>query len=443
MPEHPQLCAAALVLALCVGACGGEVQPEARVALAENPLVPSEGKPRYALEPLGLITPISKPGEPAEQLPELPFQEVSDGLPPSGSWSGRPLLLEFPGEVHGLVASNCEEQGYSCWIAPSGPGQTWQPRDEGLPRDLGCAAACAADLDRDGSLDLVLSTSGHGARVYLGLGAQGWRQAEPELPDSAPVADFAFGDLDGDGTNDLAGIGYPRGGLLVFLGEHGGLRAAPELELLPDSTFGRALELADLDLDGRADLIVATGEGVRVFLTQASKPLHWLEQSQGLPAPSRPDSVLAICVGRFTADPRPQIAICCQPDTGLAQAERDAIGVYGWNAAKNAWEHIDTGLPRGERYSDLCAADFDGDEKLDLVTLSLEHGAAIYLGDGKGGFQARGRLAGVHGRGHLAVGHVDGNLLPDIVVAVPASSDQPDGGGLRAFQNRRAIWTPR
>jgi hypothetical protein len=384
--------------------------------------------------------------EPTERaLPELPFQELSEGLPPSGAWSGRPLLYDFTSDGRcDLVASNCEEAGYACWRSPSAPGQSWERCDDGLPSGLGCAAAGAADVDGDGHPDLALSSSAQGLRIFLGDGQMHWRASEQPLPETPTLGRLASGDLDGDGLVDLVALGYPRGGLFFFYGDKAGrLQRAAGAELLAESDYGRELVLADLDLDGRADLVLATGAGVRVFLCEGARPPRWREQSRGLPAPACPDSVRALCAGRFSDDPRPQIAVCCEPDPRLAPAERDAIGVYAWSADRAAWEHIDSGLPRGDRYCDLAAADFDGDGKLDLVALSPEHGAAIYLGDGRGGFRARGRLAGVHGRGRLGVGHIDQNLLPDIVVAVPAGRDEPQGGGLRAFLNRRPVWLPR
>jgi hypothetical protein len=442
MPECPELRAAWLGLALSLAAgCGAHEEP---AAAAENPLAPSEGRAKYSVDALGSFARVATPEALEAALPELPFEERSDGLPPSGAWNGPPLLADLTANGHAdLVASSCEDGGYACWLAPE-PGIAWQRRDDTLPRGLGCGAACSADLDRDGHADLVLSTSERGLRIFLGDGALGWREAPLQPAETPPVADLEAGDFDGDGLADLAGIGYPHGGLKLFFGEPGGsLRPAPAPALLPENAFGRALELADLDLDGRDDIAVATDAGLRVFLTEPGAEPRWREASAGLPVRARPDSLRAVCSGRFRADPRPQLAVCSQPDPTVPLAQRDTIGVYAWNAATNSWEHVDSGLPRGDRYADLAAADLDGDGKLDLVTLSLEHGAAIWLGDGQGGFRAQGRLAGVHGRGRLALGHVDSNLLIDIVVAVPAGKDNPEGGGVRAFLNRRPAWAKR
>lgn len=413
MPER------AWLLALVLAGCSRAVEDDTS---SGNPLLVHDTRSPKVQNRQGVFVPDPAGLAKFERLPELPFRELSAGLPPSGSWSGKPLLHDFTGDGRAdLVASNCEEQGYHCWQSPGPAESLWQARDQGLPPGQGCSVACAIDLDRDGRDDLALSSFASGIRVFHGDGRMNWREAKG-LAETPSVGDLALGD------RGLVGIGYPRGGLLVLRGEAS--------KALAEEEFGRALALADIDLDGREDIVVATGARVRAFLSSG-------EQSAGLPAPLHPDSLRALCVGRFHGQGRPQIAVCSQPDPLLPEAQRDSIGVFGWNEARGLWEHVDAGLPRGATYSDLAAADFDGDGALDLALLSLEQGAAIYLGDGQGGFRARGRLAGAHGRGRLAVGDIDADGRPDLVLAVPAVNAGSDDGGVRAFLNQPGIWIAR
>ena len=62
------------------------------------------------------------------------------------------------------------------------------------------------------------------------------------------------------------------------------------------------------------------------------------------------------------------------PQPKLTEA-LDSLGLYGWNEAKQTWEHADRGLRRDEVYRELGAADLNADGHLDLVTFSLESGA--------------------------------------------------------------------
>jgi hypothetical protein len=128
------------------------------------------------------------------------------------------------------------------------------------------------------------------------------------------------------------------------------------------------------------------------------------------------------------------------PDPGDAPEKQNSIGVFAWSAKERTWEQIDSGLPRTERYRDVAAGDLDGDGNLDLVAMSIDSGGAIYLGNGSGGFRAKGRLAGVHGKGRTTIGDVDGDGKLDIVLAIPATKERPEAGGLRCFLNRPAVW---
>ena len=441
MPSTPRGRAVLACAALLAG-CGPRAPATEANDPAQNPLAVRNPRPERKLDALGQFAPAVAEARTSARLPELDFIELSEGLPPSGTWVGRPLLFDLSGNGRtDLVASNCEEDGYGCWSAPPGPGQPWALHVSDLPPHLGCGAVAALDLDRDGHADLVLSSKSGGLRLFLGDGQMNWRES-PRSPLECPaLGDLARGDLDGDGIPDLVGIGCPAGGLVLLLGDGtGGLHLAPDTGLLPADEFGRDVELVDLDGDGRDDILVATSRGVRVFLTEKEAPLHWRELSEGLPAPRVPDSITSVCAGRFRADARPQIAVCSLPDTTLELARRDSIGVYAFVAERGRWEHVDSGLPRSERCHDLRAADLDGDGKLDLVVLSVESGAAIYLGDGQGAFRAKGRLRGVHGEGRLALGLVDEGTLPDIVVSSPGSREEPQAGGVRAFLNRGPIW---
>src|SRR6185295_10115001 len=104
-----------------------------------NPLLVEDTRTPQVLNAQGVFVPDPAPQAERERLPELAFRELSAGLPPSGTWSGRPLLHDFTGDGRAdLVAANCEEQGYRAWQAP-GPNETlWQAHNEDLAPDLGC-----------------------------------------------------------------------------------------------------------------------------------------------------------------------------------------------------------------------------------------------------------------------------------------------------------------
>ncbi len=115
------------------------------------------------------------------------------------------------------------------------------------------------DLDGDGDQDLV-GSGDLGAQIYLQDSPGGLGVPDVLTPASAVFAshfDMAVGDLDGDGDQDLVGVGrldnisiYTQGAPRSF--------DAPTIELgNPAILAPRDVEVADLDGDGDLDLVTA------------------------------------------------------------------------------------------------------------------------------------------------------------------------------------------
>lgn len=378
---------------------------------------------------------------PVLRLPELPFEERSQGLPSSGTWRGYPLLHDFNMDGRAdLVASNREEDGYNTWEAPkAGP---WIRHIEGLPRDMAYGPARAADMNGDGIDDLVLSAHTDAVRVYFNDGQMNWTRSPGTIEIKNLLLDVAVGNLNGDSFTDVVGIAHFQGGIQAYVGDgKGGLTLLPETRtIISTETFGQMIQLTDMDGDGLDDIVTSSNSGLKVFLTKKGDPLHWEDASAGLPNPKIGNSITAVRVGRFVAGGWPQLAVGLLADPSDVGEARNGIGVYAWNQTTKEWAHIDKGLPREHTYRDVLIGDLDRDGNQDLLTMSPDSGGAIYLGDGQGGFKAKGRLAGVHGKCRGVLGDVDGDGSLDVVVSTGGSKGSPESGGLRAFLNRPAVW---
>ena len=106
------------------------------------------------------------------------------------------------------------------------------------------------DFDGDGDPDLILGTDVE-LTVYQGSeGVTFLRGIGPPLLD-ASVSSVVFGDFDADGTRDMAVSCAVQSCIWIYTAREG--RLVPSLEV--DVPAGRYLTVADLDGDGKDDLI--------------------------------------------------------------------------------------------------------------------------------------------------------------------------------------------
>jgi FG-GAP-like repeat len=130
----------------------------------------------------------------------------------------------------------------------------------------------AADLNRDGILDLVVENQNNGRSVLLGKG-DGTFKGHVDYLSGFPFSKEFVGDFNGDGIVDLA-TGHNLAGVAVvdiFLGNGDGTFADP----ITFSLGGELSELSagDFNNDGRLDLTVTHGDMNKVsILLQA----RWL-----------------------------------------------------------------------------------------------------------------------------------------------------------------------
>ncbi|MGY8656245.1 MAG: FG-GAP-like repeat-containing protein, partial [Verrucomicrobiia bacterium] len=135
--------------------------------------------------------------------------------------------------------------------------------------------AVLGDLDRDGDLDVVVGNGGANLRLYMNDG-----DGDPfdgvvgvnVTSDVRQIESLALGDVDNDGDLDLvagASLGANRlylnnGGAASFAGVSG-------LDITTDAHTTRAIALADMNGDGRLDVIVGNaGQPNRLYLNNGT-----------------------------------------------------------------------------------------------------------------------------------------------------------------------------
>jgi hypothetical protein len=133
-------------------------------------------------------------------------------------------------------------------------------------------ALAAADFNRDGNLDLVLSSlNSNSISTYMGTGG-GSMAAGTSYTVVGSGPSIATGDVNGDGNIDVIMGQYNAGTVSTFLGNGDGNLQAPVTSMsgLPY----QAVSLADLNGDGKLDFVTTYYTGMSVALgTNTTTPL--------------------------------------------------------------------------------------------------------------------------------------------------------------------------
>jgi hypothetical protein len=294
---------------------------------------------------------------------------------------GRPWnIVIVYGGAKGLSSRTTVLSGPGAWISPY---------------------LAVGDFDHDGGTDLASSVTGDTNAVVVFRDVRDRPVTATAYPiltkgdEVGPINPVA-GDFTGDGYTDLVvlvrssidGIQVEKRGEL-WRGSSSGLRAATAVS----SDIGQVAVAGDVNGDGRADLIAATGagdgehpdppEGILVFLGTASglgAPKRFTQNTAGVPGTSEPrdgwGTVLAI--GDVDGDRRADVAIGAPgedvgrvADAGTVTVLRGATGgltvrgaqIFGQNTA-----HVPGVAETADAFgSGLSLADLSGDGRADLT----------------------------------------------------------------------------
>jgi hypothetical protein len=208
------------------------------------------------------------------------FSDASAGLPGNQDRDSNVALADFDGDGDLDVAAG-GAAGVDVYLVAKGGGGdlVWTQSSSGLP-DRRMSGVSAADWNKDGSVDLVLSAynagSGNGVYAYENTGGgAGWRSASSGLPDDGDYIENAVGDLDGDGNADILTAGSYGGeyGIHAYYGDGSGSWAESSPGF-PDNVQYVGVDLGDVDGDGTLDLAVGKrtrGGGLEVWKNPSSQ----------------------------------------------------------------------------------------------------------------------------------------------------------------------------
>ena len=276
-----------------------------------------------------------------------------------------------------------------------------------------------ADFNNDGHPDLATLNNDRSLSVWRGNGDGTFQPAvKTTLAPWSMMHSMAAADFNGDGNMDLvysAEENYQTewGSVEVLLGDgQGGFAARHLYQLQAKNPYG--LAVADLNADGRPDVVTTNFDYydgfVSVLLGNGDGTLSYDVNSSNFAASLYP---AAVAVGDFTSDGVPDLVI-----TGFAEGGTAVLPGLG-----DGTFPAQIGVPGSHASDSLAAADFNGDGRLDVLTLgegSDDYGpASLFLGHGNGFFEGPQDVdIGGWYPGSPDAGDYNGDGRPDLAVGV-------------------------
>ncbi len=284
------------------------------------------------------------------------------------------------------------------------------------------------DVDGDGDVDVLFSTSRRGMRLLRNVGASGHFRDDSALAfatvSTAAGSRLAVDDLDGDGDADLLRPCYGTQDELYLNDGTGTFSAATATGLPPDAAYSLGIALGDVDADGDLDVALASDSvigstaAVRLYLNSGNASFTDVSQAR-LPAQRG--------VGR---DVR---FLDAEGDGDLDLVTADPLQLW-INDGSGSFMEKAAALPSAGPFVRLAVGDLDGDGDEDLIADDSSIGVALD-NDGAATFSAR-SLPPVFGYGDFGETRlVDADGDGDLDVLYARGSQYTPGSRDRFLRN--------
>ena len=185
-------------------------------------------------------------------------------------------------------------------------------------------------------------------------------------------------DLNGDGKADL--ITFDPARVNIFLTNADGLQ---QRQTYAADNSPRSVAVADVNGDGTPDLLVLTGSGVNIFLGNGDGTFN----AAGI-VPAGGGTV-SLAVADINNDGLPDLVTTNYFQTGVFGEFHGAVSVMLGEGGGRFSLPLTSSLEFSQPYSQLTTSDVNGDGKPDLIVSTTDQTISLLLGNGDGTFQAR------------------------------------------------------
>ena len=277
-----------------------------------------------------------------------------------------------------------------------------------------------ADFNGDARPDLAFANhDAHVVTVLLGDGSGGFAPA-PSVPvQSVPHPHgIAAADLDRDGHVDLMIDSWGNNQLELLRGDGSGHFAEWQMVPVGRQPYQRP-RIADVNRDGWPDLLTSNLEGDDLSALLGSA--RGFAPAAGSPFPAG-DAPFGLAAGDFDGDGHLDVAVVDSPSSAV-QSGRDGLtlllGDGNGRFAKTAQSPLETGA----RPNRIATGDIDGNGRDDVIVSRPDDGLIVlfYLGP-KATLLRREEMAVGKGAKGVAIADLDGNGRKDIAVTLQGAS---------------------